>query len=102
MEYRGVPSPFVVAFSASMNSYRAITDAPSRRRPRLLPGIPSPASTLGSRAPARAAAPAPTRSTAPHPADAPFRRLSPNSGASRHQHHYHELPLPAIYATAPP
>jgi hypothetical protein len=83
MEYRGVPSGFLVAFSASMNSYRAVTDTPSRRRPRLFPRIPSPASAHALRVPVLAAVPAPRSSVAPPRSGELSRRPSPSYEASR-------------------
>src|SRR6266567_4681257 len=56
-----------VAYSASMNSYNSLTDAPPRSTPRLLKENRLSSAARGSRAPARAAERAPKAAAAAHP-----------------------------------
>src|SRR6476660_6525826 len=91
-----------VAFSTSMNSYRALTDTPGRRRPQLFPESHSSAATHEPPPPVRAASPAPTTSTAAPPRHEHADTHSPNSATSAHSPRSHVRPSPPASTAGPP
>src|SRR4029450_2567519 len=91
--YFSRPSGVLAAFSASMNSYRVLTDIPGRRRPRPFPGTHSSDGAHGLPFPAHATGPARRPSAA-----ALRRRVRPAPGFPRR---YALTQLPSVPSTIP-